>query len=945
MFSFPACSSPLGFSIANFKRLAMFAWVRIRLAANAFLFCSVAFAARQAGAAAPVIPGFERLGKTDAAAGRHLLGELNCLSCHQPAEPAPTAKQAPVLDSIGTRIRPSYFKKYLSDPQQMKPGSAMPHVFAGDADAASKIEAITHYLVSTGLPRQEASDPKAARAGEDLYHKIGCVACHGTRDVDGKTDKTTAASVPLGDLKAKYTLASLATFLTNPHTARPSGRMPTLLITGDAKAKAKEARELANYLIRGAKVVAPVGKGTTAYRYYEGNWNKVPNLGKLKPTDTGVGAAFDLSVARRHSEYAMAFDGLFRVPADGMYTFTLSSDDGSKLFVDGTIVVDNDGIHPNKAESKATMLTKGTHKVRVTYFQGGGEDELTVDIEGPSLAKQPLGGLVATTEEDLDKAFQKAPAAEDDEDRFVVQGALIAKGKALFASTGCASCHQVKDIKSEAKAPAFAKLQGVGGCLANAPVKGAPWFGLNTAQKLALTAAIQTPPAPSQDPKRVISQSMLAFNCYACHSRDKIGGPEEEFNKSFDTTQREMGDEARIPPPLDNVGGKLNLEYLKKILYDGSRDRPYMYTRMPAFGRENAMHLAVAFADADKGKFTPVADVAFSDPMGKVKAVGRHLSGKQAFNCIACHTFAGNKTGGIQGMDMTLFATRLQRDWFHEYLYNPQKVRPGTRMPSNFDKGKSILPGILDGTPAAQTEALWAYLNDAKAGLPEGAKKQSIPLTPVKDAILYRNFIQGAGNRAIGVGYPEKVNIAFDANEMRLAMIWQGSFIDAGRHWNGRGEGSEPPLGDNILSLPAGSSFAVLDGPEAVWPKENSKLQGFKFAGYHLTPDERPTFVYSLGDIKIEDFPNAVVTGKDAGLRRTFSLAASKDVNNLYFRAAVGAKIESLGNGIYQIDGAVRMKLTSQSTPVIRSSAGKMELIVPVAFTNNKGRIVQEYSW
>jgi len=178
-------------------------------------------------------------------------------------------------------------------------------------------------------------------------------------------------------------------------------------------------------------------------------------------------------------------------------------------------------------------------------------------------------------------------------------------------------------------------------------------------------------------------------------------------------------------------------------------------------------------------------------------------------------------------------------------------------------------------------------------------------------------------------------------------MIWQGSFIDAGRHWNGRGEGSEPPLGDNVLHLPPGSNFALLegDGSETIWPKSNSKVQGFKFGGYRLTPDERPTFLYSLGNIKIEDFPDAFVVGKDAGLRRTFDITSAKQTKNLYFRAAVGNKIEALGDGVFRIDGAIRMKITSQAAPTIRSSAGNMELVVPIVFTNNKGRIVQEFIW
>src|SRR5262249_40428909 len=153
--------------------------------------------------------------------------------------------------------------------------------------------------------------------------------------------------------------------------------------------------------------------------------------------------------------------------------------------------------------------------------------------------------------------------------------------------------------------------------------------------------------------------------------------------------------------------------------------------------------------------------------------------------------------------------------------------------------------------------------------------------------------IQGAGTRAMGVGYPEKVNLAFDANDLRLSMLWQGGFIDAARHWTDRGAGFEGPLGDNILHLHAGTAFAILARPETAWPTTPAKEQGYRFLGYRLTPDDRPTFLYGFGDIRIEDFPNPVA-GKEPALRRTLKLSAGQAVDNLYFRAAVGIKIVAL---------------------------------------------------
>src|SRR5262249_33645299 len=158
----------------------------------------------------PVVPGFERVFAADKAdsadGGRLLLGDLNCVSCHRTDDPSVSRKQAPVLDHVAARVRVSYLKAFLADPQAVKPGTAMPNVFAVDPDRAAKVEALVQFLASTGSLKQERPDAKAATNGRDLYHKVGCVACHGSRDAAGQADRTLPTSVPLGDLKVKYTI-------------------------------------------------------------------------------------------------------------------------------------------------------------------------------------------------------------------------------------------------------------------------------------------------------------------------------------------------------------------------------------------------------------------------------------------------------------------------------------------------------------------------------------------------------------------------------------------------------------------------------------------------------------------------------------------------------------------------------------------------------------------
>ena len=80
---------------------------------------------------------------------------------------------------------------------------------------------------------------------------------------------------------------------------------------------------------------------------------------------------------------------------------------------------------------------------------------------------------------------------------------------------------------------------------------------------------------------------MVRFNCYACHERDKLGGVEEARNPHFQSDMPEMGDEGRLPPHLTGVGAKLTSEWLRTVLDQGAKDRPYMFTRMPRFGTAN----------------------------------------------------------------------------------------------------------------------------------------------------------------------------------------------------------------------------------------------------------------------------------------------------------------------------------------------------------------------
>jgi mono/diheme cytochrome c family protein len=891
-------------------------------------------------AARPIVPAFERFfkepGKDDAAGGRLLLGELNCTSCH-PGDASPLApvarKQAPILDGVGSRIRVEHIRAYLADPHRVKKGTTMPDLMAGlpKDEAEADVDALVHFLAGTGTVTVKAPYRKQVNAGKALYEQSGCAACHG---IPGDNSTPLATSVPLGDVGGKYTFPSLTRFASNPLEARPSGRMPSLNL------KEAEAQAIASYLLKDVPVDVPP---SIAYRYYEGDWENLPDFDALTPNSTGMVEGFDVEVAGRHNSYALRFEGTLEVDRPGNYQFHIASDDGSKIWVDDKLVADMDGVHPKAEKSGRTRLSRGRHKVVVGFFQGGGEEELDVEYEGPGVSRRPLASAIVPPE-----GAKLAPVAA----RFVPEEAKADKGRALFASLGCASCHQLKEgekaIESRPASKPLAELRPDNGCLAAEPPKGVPDFDLSTRQRLAIAAALQAGPASRPpDDRESISRTLLAFNCYACHVRDGVGGVEEGRDSAFATTQKEMGDEGRVPPLLTGVGGKLTEAWLKHVLADGAKDRPYMLTRMPKFGEGNVGHLVKALEALDVVEAVPVPHL--DVPEKRVKATGRFLVGSQAFNCGSCHQFQEYQAAGIQALDMTLMTQRLRRDWFHRYVVNPPAFRPGTRMPTAWPDGKSMLPNLYDGDTIKQVESIWVYLSDGpNAAVPYGLGRDPIPLVADKSAVIYRNFIQGAGPRAIGVGYPEKANLAFDANDLRLALIWQGAFIDASKHWTGRGEGFQGPLGDNVLSLPPGPGFATLLDESTEWPRQKARELGQNFKGYRLAGGGRPVFQYDIGDVHVEDFPEAVSGGEVPTIRRTIDLSTERPHNGLAifaFRAATGKKIVPLGQDWFEVDGEWKVRLTADSKAFVRESAGKDELILPIKVGGRKARIVEEYAW
>jgi len=106
----------------------------------------------------------------------------------------------------------------------------------------------------------------------------------------------------------------------------------------------------------------------------------LPNFKKMKPVGSIYTTALNIpprhftdgfpGITDRFEWFAIDYTGKFWIEQPAVYAFALLSDDGSKLYIDDRLVIDNDGIHAPNMEMGKAKLAGGVHRIRVSYFQG-----------------------------------------------------------------------------------------------------------------------------------------------------------------------------------------------------------------------------------------------------------------------------------------------------------------------------------------------------------------------------------------------------------------------------------------------------------------------------------------------------------------------------------------------------------------------------------------------
>jgi hypothetical protein len=131
-----------------------------------------------------------------------------------------------------------------------------------------------------------------------------------------------------------------------------------------------------------------------SYSYFHGTYRMVNDFIKESPVKNGVLYGFSIEPREREQYFAFDFKGYIRIPADGLYTFYLTTNDGGRFYIDDNLLINNDGLHPLTEIYRPVAMKAGLHPINVKYFQEGGTNGLVVSWQGPGIKKEQIPGSV-----------------------------------------------------------------------------------------------------------------------------------------------------------------------------------------------------------------------------------------------------------------------------------------------------------------------------------------------------------------------------------------------------------------------------------------------------------------------------------------------------------------------------------------------------------------------
>lgn len=136
-------------------------------------------------------------------------------------------------------------------------------------------------------------------------------------------------------------------------------------------------------------------QGALKYYYVPGKFSSTLEIDTNLATQVGLASKISFNqVPNKAREYGLVFTGYINVNENANFEFSLYSDDGSRLYIDDQLIIDNDGKHARYERSAGANLKAGLHKIKVLYFDDGPGSTLQVSVKGTDGKKLEIPSIM-----------------------------------------------------------------------------------------------------------------------------------------------------------------------------------------------------------------------------------------------------------------------------------------------------------------------------------------------------------------------------------------------------------------------------------------------------------------------------------------------------------------------------------------------------------------------
>jgi mono/diheme cytochrome c family protein len=614
--------------------------------------------------------------------GRHPPEKFGCTPCHDgqgPAVNSPEQAHGNFIDAHGHVENVEFIDRPLKRGEEMQSNCIECHA---------------------GVQRLPGAE--AIARGEQLFVELGCHGCHLTEGYEelAKENGVAVIAPSLRRIGAKADRGWLVRWVTNPHQFRPRTRMPNFMFDQT------EAVQIAAFLLAASREASEAW--TAAH--------PAPTI--VAGGELAVRGRQLVDTAGCRACHALAPDevaGRLGANKDIAPNLSRIADKTGAQWIYHWIR--NPRGYSAIARMPSLRLSDDEARAVTAYLLTLGQRQATP------------GGL----------------------ERDLADPANVAAGEGLVRKYGCAGCHDIPGMENEARIgvelSAFGsktKEELFFGDRTDLPETWNDWtyyklleprtyatkwieqlmpqFDLAEVDIKALRAFLASR-VEGKVPRRyvyqprgereiVAGQRLVArYNCTGCHTIEGAGG---------DIRRLYAAEPTLAPPNLAGEGAKVQADWLFGFVKDPGlvQIRPWLKIRMPTFGLSDAeADQAVDYFGALDRVEVPFVFIDKAAFKRENLEAGKLLASRDYFDCFSCHQRGAQKPAGPPSdwaPDLSMAHVRLNPEWIVDWIRDPQKLMPGTKMPSFYPGGP---PDVLGGDDEAQIRALRDYI--LSLGLPD----------------------------------------------------------------------------------------------------------------------------------------------------------------------------------------------------------------------------------